>query len=95
MYERIGYNTLRYIVGKDKNNKKDKKYKDKKRDHMKVNIVIDIDKADFKDNVLNAIDTLDTIIANANVLDAAQVRQAIGKLATYQKKIIKRLVQVL
>lgn len=41
-----------------------------------------------------AIADLDQIIANAETLDAQQVRAAIKKLSQHQKRMIKRLVQL-
>lgn len=52
------------------------------------------EKKELQDAVIQAIVTLDLIIANAEMLTVDQVKQAIKKLAQHQKKIIKRLVQI-
>jgi len=57
----------------------------------KINLETDLDKKDFKDAYLQAIADLDLIIANYDTLTLAQARQAIGKLAIHQKKILKFL----
>jgi hypothetical protein len=61
----------------------------------KITLDVDVDKKNLRDNVVQAIDDLDLIIANYATLTLDQARQAIGKLAKHQKIIIKRLVQLL
>lgn len=47
------------------------------------------DKKDFRENIETALNDLDLIIENQDTLSDVQVRQAIGKLALYEKKLIK------
>jgi hypothetical protein len=60
-----------------------------------INLDVDNAKKDLRDNVQQALNTLDTIITNADTLTTAQVREAIKKLAQYEKIVIKRLVAIL
>jgi len=55
----------------------------------KINLTTDLDKKDLRDAYIQAISDLDLIIANYDTLTLAQARQAIGKLAEHQKKLLK------
>ena len=57
----------------------------------KINLSVNQDKADLKGNIKQAIADLDLIIKNHKSLTLEQARDAIGKLAGRQKKIIKLL----
>jgi hypothetical protein len=61
----------------------------------KIDLFVDQDKKDLKDNIQAAVTDLDLIIQNADTMTLAQARQAIGKLALYQKKIIKYLATMI
>ena len=60
----------------------------------KITIAVNAEKKDIKDKVTQAIADLTLIVDNADTMTLEQARQSIKKLATYQRAIIKRLVQI-
>lgn len=56
--------------------------------------MVNQEKKDIKDAVVQAVTDLDLIIANADTATISQLRDALKKLAQHQKKIIKRLIQI-
>jgi len=60
----------------------------------KILLAVNVEKKDIKDKVIQAISDLTLIIDNADTLTLEQARQAIKKMAVYERAIIKRLVQI-
>lgn len=61
---------------------------------MKANLATNQERADISAGVVQAVEDLNQIISNISGANTAQIKQAIKTLATHQKKILKRIIQL-